>query len=199
MRGHSKAWQSFEIAGLLGWTALPRSELSALKTFPLHLTLVGLGSVWGVMTARQDAADRVRVEDRAAITTCVTEVSALKLRVNTLESEGAGRDRLWPRLPRWRRGPSSTPTRVYPSSLSGLGDLPKNLSRLSTSRGCGARGQHLPRRQPERRYRILAWVAWRVALSARSLDVPLQGAPFGENVVIVVNLLLCRAPLAALG
>jgi len=59
------------------------------------LTLVGLGSTWGVLTARMDAGEDRRIEDRAALHQCVTDQAALRLRVATLESEGAGQQRLW--------------------------------------------------------------------------------------------------------
>jgi hypothetical protein len=54
------------------------------------LVLVNSGVTWGVLTARQDAAERSRVEDRAQLQACSASVAALQVRVATAESEQAG-------------------------------------------------------------------------------------------------------------
>jgi hypothetical protein len=58
------------------------------------LVLVSSGSLWGVSTARQDAADRARAEDRAQLQSCSAQVAALQVRVATMESDAAGTRRL---------------------------------------------------------------------------------------------------------
>jgi hypothetical protein len=58
------------------------------------LVLVGFGTTWGVLTTRQDAADRARVEDRAQLQLCTTAVSTLQVRIATAESEQASTRRL---------------------------------------------------------------------------------------------------------
>jgi hypothetical protein len=58
------------------------------------LVLVSSGSLWGVMTARQDSADRARVEDRAQLQSCSAQVAALQVRMATNESDAAGTRRL---------------------------------------------------------------------------------------------------------
>lgn len=63
------------------------------------LTLVGFGATWGVLTNQVDGLRTSRAEDRASINACLAEQAALKLRVNTLESDGAGQQRLW--LEKW--------------------------------------------------------------------------------------------------
>lgn len=63
------------------------------------LTLVGFGVSWGVWTTVVDGLRTNRAEDRASINACIAEQAALKLRVNTLETDGAGQQRLW--LEKW--------------------------------------------------------------------------------------------------
>jgi hypothetical protein len=58
------------------------------------LVLVSSGSLWGVSTARQDASERARVEDRAQLQSCTTSIAALQVRVAQGESEQAGTRRL---------------------------------------------------------------------------------------------------------
>ncbi|HYI01551.1 hypothetical protein [Hyalangium sp.] len=58
------------------------------------LTLVGFGAMWGVMTNRQDAADRQRVEDRAQIQAVQADATALRVRVALVETEQTGAKRL---------------------------------------------------------------------------------------------------------
>lgn len=58
------------------------------------LVLVSSGSLWGVSTARQDAAERARAEDRAQLQSCSSSVASLQVRVATMESDAAGTRRL---------------------------------------------------------------------------------------------------------
>lgn len=58
------------------------------------LVLVGFGTTWGVLTARQDAADRARVEDRAELKSCTAAVAGLQVRVATNESDQVSTKRL---------------------------------------------------------------------------------------------------------
>lgn len=63
------------------------------------LVLVGFGVSWGVWTTVVDGLRATRAEDRAAINSCIAEQSAVRLRINTLEADGAGQQRLW--LEKW--------------------------------------------------------------------------------------------------
>jgi len=54
------------------------------------VTLIGFGSLWGVLTNRQDAVDRNRVEDRAQIQSCLSSAAALQVRVASVETEQVG-------------------------------------------------------------------------------------------------------------
>jgi hypothetical protein len=74
------------------WTAPPFLLTSCL-------VLVGFGVSWGVWTTAVDGLRTARAEDRAAINACLADQSALRLRVNTLETDGAGQQRLW--LEKW--------------------------------------------------------------------------------------------------
>jgi predicted nucleic acid-binding Zn-ribbon protein len=55
---------------------------------------VGFGSTWGVVTKRQDAADRQRLEDRAQLQAVQADAAALRVRVASVETEQNGARRL---------------------------------------------------------------------------------------------------------
>lgn len=63
------------------------------------LTLVGFGVSWGVWTTVVDGLRGARSEDRASINQCLSDQAGMRLRINTLESDGAGQQRLW--LEKW--------------------------------------------------------------------------------------------------
>ncbi|WP_407736688.1 hypothetical protein [Hyalangium sp.] len=58
------------------------------------LVLVSSGSLWGVSTARQDAADQSRMEERAQMQSTAAQLAALQVRLATVETDAAGTRRL---------------------------------------------------------------------------------------------------------
>jgi hypothetical protein len=50
--------------------------------------------MWGVVTNRQDAADRQRLEDRAQLQAVQADAAALRVRVASVETEQSGAKRL---------------------------------------------------------------------------------------------------------
>jgi hypothetical protein len=58
------------------------------------LVLVSVGTTWGVLTTRMDAAERARSEDRSQLQACTAAVAALQVRAATVESEQVSTKRL---------------------------------------------------------------------------------------------------------
>jgi hypothetical protein len=73
---------------------LPSPWLAPPFLLTACLTLVGFGSLWGVVTNRQDAADRQRLEDRAQLQAVQADAAALRVRVASVETEQSGAKRL---------------------------------------------------------------------------------------------------------
>jgi hypothetical protein len=58
------------------------------------VVLVTSGTLWGNASAQQNSAERARTEDRVQLQACTAAVTALQVRVATIESEAAGTRRV---------------------------------------------------------------------------------------------------------
>lgn len=56
--------------------------------------LVSSGALWGVLTARMDASDRARTDDRVQIQATAAQVATLQVRLATVETDAAGTRRI---------------------------------------------------------------------------------------------------------
>jgi len=59
------------------------------------LQIASVSGVWTVMQYRQDLTDKVSAAQQVQLQAAQAELGSLKLRVNTLEADGQGRERLW--------------------------------------------------------------------------------------------------------